>query len=178
VSGAGGASVDGSAPLIVTAELPPDLHSFSNTLRQAHFPPARNFLEAHVTLFHALPPFCRDEAQRHLKDVTRAHLPVKARLTGVMSLGRGTAFAIESPDLLAIRDSIADRFHGLLTGQDQHRPRLHVTVQNKVAPAVAKALQAELAVTFVARDFTFRGLALHAYLGGPWQSLARYSFRG
>ena len=45
----------GAAPLILTAELPPDLHRWATELRRAHFPPERNLLEAHVTLFHALP---------------------------------------------------------------------------------------------------------------------------
>jgi hypothetical protein len=38
------------APLIVTAELPPDLQAWATSLRQRHFPPERNYLAAHVTL--------------------------------------------------------------------------------------------------------------------------------
>jgi hypothetical protein len=53
-----------------------------------------------------------------------------------------------------------------------------VTIQNKVTPREAKALQAELAATIEPRDFTFAGLALHAYRGGPWELLKRCPFRG
>ncbi len=165
-------------PLIVTAELPPDLHAFADRLRQAHFPKERNFLKAHVTLFHALPASCEAEARECLARLAQTTRPVSARLSSVMSLGRGTALQIESRAMLALRDEIADRFHGMLTAQDQHRPRLHVTVQNKVTPGAAKLLLAELSATFQPRDFNFRGLALHAYLGGPWDRLGTYAFRG
>ena len=45
-------------------------------------------------------------------------------------------------------------------------------------PRVARALQAELAAAFRPRDFAFAGLALHAWRGGPWETLKRWSFRG
>jgi len=165
-------------PLILTAELPPALDAFADGLRQQHFPKERNFLKAHVTLFHALPAFCETELRECLARLAHTTPPVPARLSAVMSLGRGTAFKIESTALLALRACIAQRFHGLLTGQDQHRPRLHITVQNKVTPAAAKLLLADLSASFQPRDFRFRGLALHAYLGGPWDRLGTYTFRG
>lgn len=165
-------------PLIVTAELPPDLHAFADRLRSKHFPKERNFLKAHVTLFHALPASCEAEARECLARLARTTPPIAAHLSGVMSLGRGTALQIESRAMLGLRDEIADRFHGMLTAQDQYRPRLHITVQNKVTPGAAKLLLAELFTTFQPRDFLFRGLGLHAYLGGPWDRLGTYTFRG
>lgn len=164
-------------PLIVTAELPPDLYSWATQLRTEHFPPERNYLKAHVTLFHALPPFVEDELRDLLARLAR-QAPVPARLEGVTSLGRGTALKLSSPALMDLRDEIADHFKGLLTGQDSHRPRLHITVQNKVTLAEAIALQQELAPIVTAADFAFRGLEVHAYLGGPWELLGRWRFRG
>ena len=49
------------APLIVTAELPADVMAWADGLRRAHFPPERNQVRAHVTLFHALPPWLEGE---------------------------------------------------------------------------------------------------------------------
>ena len=95
-----------------------------------------------------------------------------------MSLGRGTALRLSSPAMLALRDEMADRFHGLLTPQDEHRPRLHVTIQNKVSAKQAKDLQAALEPQVTPRDFAFVGLALHAYRSGPWELVKRWSFRG
>lgn len=164
-------------PLIVTADLPDDLQRWATALRAEHFPRERNYLAAHVTLFHALPPSCEAEACDLLKRLAAGPAP-EARLSNVTSLGRGTAFAIESPAMLALRDAMAEHFHGLLSAQDNHRPRLHITVQNKVTAQEAKALQADLAAQFTPRDFRFRGFGLHEYQGGPWREIRRFSFRG
>ena len=168
----------GPAPLIVTAELPPDLYSWATQLRTDHFPPERNYLKAHVTLFHALPPSTEGEVRQCLAVLARDHAPVPARLEGVMKLGKGTALDISSPALVRLWEELADRFHGLLTPQDEHRPRLHVTIQNKVSIEAAKALQADLTPRVEPREFTFRGFELHAYRGGPWEFLGRWRFRG
>ena len=165
-------------PLIVTACLPPDLARWATELRRKHFPPERNFLDAHVTLFHALPPQCEEEAKALLRQLAGEFAPVEARIARVISLGRGTAFGIDSPGMGRLRHAIAGRFHGMLTRQDQHEPRLHVTVQNKVSPAAAADLKARLATGFAPRDFAFHGLALHRYIGGPWQGVAEFVFRG
>lgn len=166
------------APLILTAELPGDLHRQYTALRTAHFPPERNHLDAHVTLFHSLPPQLLEEARRFLATMAGEVRPPRARAEGVMEMGSGTAIRIHSPELLELRDAIVEHFHGMLTQQDQHRPRLHVTVQNKVAPKEAKALQNELSVTLEPRDFAFPALALHLYRGGPWEFVRRFPFRG
>jgi hypothetical protein len=167
----------GVAPLIVTAELPEALQSRADQLRKLHYPPERNVLAAHVTLFHALPPSVEQELRDALAAEARAK-PVPARLEGVMNLGSGTALRIVSPAMLAIWKRLADRFHGLLTPQDEHAPRLHVTIQNRVSPHDAKHLQRSLADAIEPRDFAFAGLALHRYREGPWETLKRWSFRG
>ena len=171
--------MSGSDPLIVTALLPDDLHGWATRLRDAHFPADRNYLEAHVTLFHALPPSCESEVRQCLAQMAKEDPPVPGRLfAGVMKLGKGTALKLESQAMIALWGELRDRFHGMLTPQDEHKPRLHVTVQNKVSLEEAKALQAELGPQVSARDFTFKGLGLYAYKGGPWDHLASYSFRG
>lgn len=93
-----------------------------------------------------------------------------------MSLGRGVAFRIEAPALVAIRAELADAFAGLLTPQDAGGWRPHVTVQNKVSPNVAKLLLAELSRDFVARPVEVAGLAAWWYRGGPWEPLSRHMF--
>jgi hypothetical protein len=166
------------APFIVTAELPADLQAWSDALRRQYYPPERNHLAAHVTLFNALAPSLRDELPSVLARIAGSHPKVEAQLTGLMNLGRGTALSIQSPAMLAIRDDIADHFHGMLTAQDQPRPRLHITIQNKVEPAAARALQAELAVSLRPRRFAFAGLGLHRYCNPHWEPVGIWSFRG
>ena len=166
-----------AAPLIVTAELPEALQSRADQLRRLHYPPERNVLAAHLTLFHALPPSVEDELRDALAAEARAK-PIPARLEGVMSLGRGTALRTTSPAMIDLRERLARRFHGLLGLQDEQVPRLHVTIQNKVSPHEAKVLMKRLIPEIEALDFAFTGLALHRYVGGPWETLKRWSFRG
>ncbi|MET0180838.1 MAG: 2'-5' RNA ligase family protein [Novosphingobium sp.] len=166
-----------SAPLLVTAELPPDIFAWAEGLRRRHYPPDRNRVRAHVTLFHALPPSVESEVRRLLARET-VRPPPAAELTGIMKLGRGTAIDIASPALHAIHAELARALHGVLTVQDAAQRRLHVTIQNKVAPAEAKALQATLAAELRPRGFHFAGLALHRWRGGVWEDGGRWPFRG
>ena len=168
----------GDAPLILTAQLPDDLQAWMTALRTEHFPPERNYLSAHVTLFHALPAFCESEIVGLMRQLASEFAPVDARIAGIMSLGGGTAIRLESEGILRLRAMLAEHFHGLLTDQDSGGKRLHVTVQNKVTSKAAKALQAELAPVVEERAFRFRGLALHRYLGGPWEQIRETAFRG
>ena len=167
-----------TAPLILTAQLPTDLFSWATQLRAENYPPELNHLKAHVTLFHALPHFVEGELREVLGRIVARTPPVPASLDGVMNLGRGTALRLTSPAMLDLRDEIAERFTGLLTDQDCHRIRLHITVQNKVSPAEAKALQARLELQVTPQQFAFRGFELHRYLGGPWEALGKWTFRG
>ena len=169
---------EGPAPLILTAKLPPELHRRYTDLRTEHFPPERNYLEAHVTLFHAIPGQCEAEVCSYLGRLAGEIAPLPGSVEGLMSLGGGTAIKLASISLLSLRDEIADHFRGMLTAQDQHRPRLHVTIQNKVTSKEAKALQAQLAGTIAPQQIAFPGLSLYRYRGGPWEFLRDFVFRG
>ncbi len=166
------------APFIVTAELPRDVLAWADALRRAHYPPERNKLAAHVTLFHSFAPSLRDELPRVLARFAGEFAQPSAVLDGLMNLGTGTALAIHSPVMLDIREHIAEHFHGALTSQDNHEPRLHITIQNKVARAEATALQRELALSLTARRFAFAGLGLHLYRETHWDTLGKWPFRG
>lgn len=101
-----------------------------------------------------------------------------ARIDRLMSLGGGVALHVDSPALMEMRAGLAERFHGLLTPQDAASPRLHITIQNKVTPAIARATLATLQVDFRPRALGIAGLAAWRYRGGPWSLIRRYSFRG
>jgi hypothetical protein len=163
--------------LILTAELGAEDFAWLDGQRRTYFPPERNQLSAHLTMFHALPPSAEAEVRRELARQT-SQPPPRVAVARLMNLGRGVAYRIVSDDLEAIRRSLADGFAGLLTAQDSQGWRPHVTVQNKVEPRQAKALLAELQAQFAPRPLTVSGLALHRYLGGPWERLGRWSFRG
>ncbi len=127
-------------------------------------------------MFHALPPSLEAEAREILKKLATAK-PPSAMIAGLINLGGGVAYRIESGALGDIRKSIAEHFHGALTAQDQSGWRQHVTIQNKVPSAEAKALFDDLSLDFRPRPLAIAGLALHRYLGGPWEPLGRWPFR-
>ena len=163
--------------LIVTAEFGAPDFAWLEDLRRAHYPPERNRVPVHLTLFHALPPSAVNETRRQLAVHAAGPAP-HATIAGLMDLGGGVAFRIVSDDLDCIREEIADHFHGSLGAQDSGGWRPHVTIQNKVAPKQARALLTELERSFRPRPLGVASLALHRYLDGPWENLARYPFRG
>ena len=64
-----------TAPLIVTALIGEADFARLDGLRRAHFPPERNVLRAHLTLFHHLPPSVLEELRDLLRVETRAPAP-------------------------------------------------------------------------------------------------------
>lgn len=165
-----------AAPIIVSAEFGPDDFAWLDGLRRAHFPRERNHLDAHLTLFHHLPPSIAFELKRRLADLTRTAPPV-AVAAGLINLGRGVAIKVTSAELRAAREDLADSFEGLLTAQDAAGWRPHVTIQNKVPQAEAKALYDALDAGFRPRPLRITALAAWWYRGGPWELLSRHAFR-
>lgn len=164
--------------LIITAELGAADLAWLDGQRRRHFPPERNRLPAHLTMFHALPPAAEAEASTLLARLAAQEPAPTAIVAGLMNLGGGVAYRIVSDGLDRVREELASAFHGLLSAQDAGGWRPHVTIQNKVAPKIARALLAELELDFAPRPLAIRGLGLHRYLGGPWEQLALYPFRG
>ena len=98
-------------------------------------------------------------------------------LAGARPLGRGTALGVEAPGAAALRARLAAAFAPWLTPQDRQGWRPHLTVQNWVAPAEARALQATLAARPPLAGIA-TGLDLWRYRGGPWEALAQVPFAG
>jgi hypothetical protein len=162
---------------IVLAVLPDALQARLDALRRMHYPPDRNRVPAHCTLFHAIPGMVAAELADLLAALTAAAPPPRARIDGVLDLDRGTALGVFSPELVGLRETIADHFHGLLTGGDAVPPRLHVTIQNKVDRPTARALQRTLAASWRAADTTIAALAVHRVVDGAWQPVGTWRFR-
>jgi hypothetical protein len=165
------------APLIVTATFGADDHAWLEGLRRKHFPVERNQVPVHLTLFHQLPPSLDAELRGRLADAATCPPPAAA-ISGVMDLGQGTALRVASEALEGIRAELAAAFRGLLTPQDQAGWRPHITVQNKVERRDALALQQVLQAGDFPRPLAISGLASWRYLGGPWEKVRAYPFRG
>jgi hypothetical protein len=166
-----------AGPLIVTAELGREDLAWLEALRREHYPADRNRVAAHLTLIRSLPPSAEGEV-RHLLGLHAAGAPPKAWIGGVVDIGGAVAFRIASEDLDRLRSELTGQLHGLLSAQDSAGWSAHVTIQNKVEPRVAKVLALSLAEHRKGAPLIIAGLGLHRYLGGPWERLQLYPFRG
>ena len=143
-------------------------------LRQRHFPAALNRIPAHLSLFHALPG---DGAVRQaLAETAEEIAPFPALVDGVRSMGKGVMYTLASAELQGLHRRLAARFAEHLTPQDRQGFRPHIVVQNKVQPADAKLLLAQLQAGFRRREVRAEGLLWWEYLGGPWRLLERFAF--
>jgi 2'-5' RNA ligase len=163
-------------PLILTLQMDERSQKHFDHLRELHFPPERDYLRAHLTLFHKLPGEREAEISAELREICQDREPFTLTATGLRSLGRGVAYELSSPQLLALRRELARGWEPWLGTQDRQGFKPHITVQNKVSPERAKALQENLQATFTPFEIEGLGLSVWRYLGGPWEPAATYLF--
>ncbi|RXH10632.1 2'-5' RNA ligase family protein [Bradyrhizobium guangzhouense] len=157
---------------ILTAELDPASFAWLDGLRCEHFPPERNLLPAHLTLFHRL-----SSAQTVRLDVFGlAAAPLPVLLDAPILLGFGVAIRIRSPELEQVRAKALASMGGEFSRQDSQAWRPHVTIQNKVSADAARHLHHDMQSGFVQRAGAVLGLLVWEYLGGPWKLVERLPF--
>ncbi len=165
-----------SKPLILTAQIADDDLELFDRLRKAHFPPDRNMLRAHLTMFYRLPGEYEGRILGDLADVAGKLDTITADVTGLRHLGAGVAFSITSPSLQEVRERLKVKFMSWLGSQDMQKWQPHVTVQNKASKAKADALYRALTESFSPYKLEILGLDLWEYLGGPWLHRAHHPF--
>jgi 2'-5' RNA ligase len=163
-------------PLILTLKMDESSQGYFDRLRGLHFPPERNYLSAHLTLFHKLPGEREAEISAEIREVCQDRAPLALTVTGPRFLGRGVAYELSSSKLSALRRELARRWDPWLGAQDRQGFKPHVTVQNKVSPGRARILQEQLQATFSPFEVVALGLSLWRYLGGPWEPAGTYLF--
>lgn len=159
-------------PLILTVGLDRKSQAFFNANRRMYFSPERNFLHAHLTLFHRLP---YDPATHAYLDTLE--IPsFEVNVCGLRNLGAGVAYDLKSLDLQRLYKKLQVQFQDELSPQDHQLFKPHITIQNKVKPEAAKKLLAELQADFEPFRVNTVGLDLWEYLGGPWRHSFSYPF--
>ena len=168
--------MSGDAPFVVTLGLDPGLQERLEGDRRRCFPAHRNVVPAHISLFHHLPASHEQSLLATLGSVCGATRPFAVAITGVMGLGRGTAYRVAADGTLHAR--LAEAWRPMLTRQDSQTWRPHVTLQNKVDPGEARALQARLSAGFVPFGGQAEAVLLWRYLGGPWEPAGLFPLKG
>lgn len=163
-------------PLIITLALDKKSQTYFNQLREKHFPKERNYLSAHLTIFHKLPGEELSAISQTLTEVSQTNQVLPLEVIKVNSIGRGVAYALESERLMAIHRHLSQRWYDWLTPQDRQKLWPHVTVQNKVNPAEAQRALEQLSLSFEPFIAKGTGLQLWEYRGGPWEFVRMYPF--
>lgn len=163
-------------PLILTLKLDQRSFDYFDGLRRQYFPPERNIIPAHVSLFHALPG-SQEAAIRETLSAVCADTPATPlHFNQLRFLGKGVAVAADSPELARLHGLLAARWQAWLSPQDRQPFRPHVTLQNKVTPEAARALYDQLAAGWQPMTARGKGLLLWRYLGGPWDFVNEFAF--
>lgn len=163
-------------PLILTLGLEAAAQARFDQLRELHFPPERNLIPAHITLFHALPGAELDPIVHALQARCSSTPTFVVEATGVRSLGHGVAYVLHAPPLQRLRADLATLWTEWLTPQDRQGFRPHLTVQNKAEPEAARALLQAMQTGFTPFAFRAEGLTLWRYLDGPWEAVSAHAF--
>ncbi len=164
-------------PVILTLKLNPEAAAYFTNLRKQHFPAERNYLDAHLTLFHHLPGN-EGSIFEVLKTVCLQQKPMVLQVTGVVSIGAGVAFKIECEGLKKLHKNLQQQWQLWLTPQDKQTLWPHITIQNKVDRQTAVQLQQQLSLDFEPFEIQGLGLTIWEYLSGPWQLLQTFDFEG
>src|SRR5690349_8276110 len=93
-------------PLILTLGIDADSQAFFNAQRKRYFPPERNYLDAHLSLFHQLPDV--PETLKYFDVLQQSAFNMD--VIGLMNLGAGVAYKIDSPKLLSLHKEISKQF--------------------------------------------------------------------
>lgn len=164
-------------PLILTVQLDEKSQLFFNQKRKQYFPPERNFLDAHLTLFHHLP----DDEEIIINSIERHSAKQKSfvlQITEVKSIGKGVAYKIESNELISLHKKLQKEWAEYLTTQDRQGLWPHITIQNKVTAEEAKETLEKEKNNFSPFAAQAEGFTLWRYLNGPWQWYHSFPFAG
>ncbi|RVU02888.1 2'-5' RNA ligase family protein [Mucilaginibacter limnophilus] len=159
--------------LILTLKLDSLSQTFFDEQRKRYFPPERNFLNAHLTLFHQLP----DTAGTMQVVGNIKQEQFKCDVTGLLFLGAGVAYKIESLALNALHNKLKHDLLEHLIQQDKQGFRPHITIQNKVPAETAKQLFNGLTLSFKPFRVKATGFELWRYVDGYWQHVVFYPFK-
>lgn len=161
-------------PLILTLQLNKEAFHYFNALRKKYFPKEKNFIDAHLTLFHHLP--FENFIIEKLQNISKEQNDISLLVSDVVSIGKGTAIKIKSVALCKLHKQLQVEWQHLLTPQDKQRLWPHVTIQNKVTPQAAKDLFHYLSSSHSHFNGTGIGMQLWKYQNGPWEHLQDFAF--
>lgn len=130
---------------VLTLRTNDDHHESMTRLRTIYFPPKLNKLDAHITLFHALPgEKLETDVLPAIRDIVSGTKSYRIRVTQPFRLKSGIGISIADDVEYAnkgkhgrnmtriIHAELRKKWHDWLSDQDSQPVRMHYTVMNKV----------------------------------------------
>lgn len=151
-------------------------------MRKKYFPPKLNKLDAHLTLFHALPGSkLEDEILPALQEVADSTSKFQLLASSPFKLRKGIAIGVPKShggdDARNVHTQLKSRWHDFLSDQDAGGFAAHYTIMNKVddSKQVDQAFQ-DVEDQWRPCRGTVEGLSLWRYDRGYWQWQQNFGF--
>lgn len=162
-------------PLIVTLVLNAEAQQYFGDIRSRYFPAYRNYLDAHLTLFHALPGNGIPSVSAKLSEISAETYSFLLGKKGWKSIGKGVAYTFHCEELLKLHMELQKQWKKWLSPQDAQKLWPHITIQNKVTSAEAnETLNALREMEPPVTEGI--GLNLYYYDNGPWEFIKSFDF--
>ncbi|MGH6926111.1 MAG: 2'-5' RNA ligase family protein [Propylenella sp.] len=165
------------ASLVLTLEMDGEAFAELDALRRRYYPPQRNLVPAHVTLFYRLPEDRRREIRALLAQVAAGEKPFDIGGVGVKAIERGVAILLHSPRLNQLRAGLAEEWWPWLTEPDRAGFQPHVTIQINVSEGEAHRTQKAVAAELRLSRIRALGLHIWRYRDGRWEDERLFRFR-
>jgi len=160
------------------------LHRTMTELRKEYFPPKLNKLDAHLTLFHALPGSKLEETIiPHLEQTAASTAPFHIMAATPFKLTKGIAVGLPKSaggdDTRSFHAQLRRDWQDVLSEQDAGGFAAHYTVMNKVddRSTVKRAFE-QVEDSFRACSGTVEGVTLWRYDRGNWEWFRDFKFEG
>ncbi|KAI8946689.1 hypothetical protein F4801DRAFT_53139 [Xylaria longipes] len=165
---------------VVTLKTDPAHQKRMSELRAQYFPPHLLKVNAHITLFHALPDSLKSTITSDLLSLCAAIRPFGIRAVKPFRIARGVGFSVSGlGPAEALFAQLQKRWWEYLTPQDRRKFRGHYTLMNKVddRETVERCLK-ELASDFEGCGGLATGLDLWRYDRGWWRHEGDFEVSG
>lgn len=174
---------DNFPPVIISAWLDDSIQDHFSGLRTKYFPQSRNYLQGHITLFHALPSKNLDFILQTVTSNCSTTSPFEVFCEPYELTTNSAVFIpLKAQQLISIRTNLRGAFMKAfdMTNQDV-KPNFkpHATVANKVTKEEAQDIFHEVKALSKEEKVTHGralGLDVWFYRGGPWEHIRRIPF--
>lgn len=144
--------------------------------RKLYFPPERNFLDAHLTLYHRLPFPAHEIIRDALRNLTMRRESFVLTFEQIVHHQLFLGIKLATPEVVQLKKELDRDLTLWLAPQDRQTIVPHVTVSNNGQLEAVDRAKEELEKTFVPWQGRAEGLQLFRYRRGPWEWLEDFSF--